>query len=91
MPAWRQLSVLTGLRRLHVSTGVGWEGAGFAAVAAAATALRVLHVTDNADTGACVIGGGHGGGGWVGGLCVRGGAYHWHCKVYLSRCACSKL
>lgn len=48
VPAWRQLSTLTGLRRLHASTGMGWDGAAFAAVAAAATGLRGLTLTDNA-------------------------------------------
>ena len=49
MPAWGQLAALTGLRRLHASTGMGWEGAGFAAVVGAATALRALTITDSAD------------------------------------------
>ena len=51
VPAWRQLSSLTGLRRLHISSGMGWEGKAVAQVAAAATALRSLTVTDNAGTG----------------------------------------
>ena len=51
VPAWRQLGSLAGLRRLHVSTGVGWEAEAFEAVAAAATALRALTVTDNAGIG----------------------------------------
>ena len=51
VPAWRQLSALSGLRRLHISSGMGWEGGAFAEVAAAATALRSLTVTDNAGTG----------------------------------------
>lgn len=50
VPAWGQLAALTGLRRLHASTGMGWESGGFAAVVGAATALRALTVTDNADT-----------------------------------------
>ncbi|PSC74844.1 F-box LRR-repeat 14 [Micractinium conductrix] len=49
VPAWHALSALTALRRLHVGTGVGWDGAALAAVAGAATALRELTITDNAD------------------------------------------
>ncbi|KAI3429543.1 hypothetical protein D9Q98_005631 [Chlorella vulgaris] len=45
--AWGQLSSLTGLRRLHACTGLGWDAASFTGVAAAATALRALTVTDN--------------------------------------------
>lgn len=48
VPAWGRLAALTGLRRLHASTGVGWDCEGFAAVAAAATGLRELALTDNA-------------------------------------------
>ncbi|KAL4449427.1 hypothetical protein ABPG77_007071 [Micractinium sp. CCAP 211/92] len=47
VPAWGQLSVLRSLRRLHASTGVGWDAKGFAAVVAAATALRAATITDN--------------------------------------------
>lgn len=47
VPAWRQLSALTGLRHLHASTGLGWDGAAFVAVAAAATGLRAVTLTDN--------------------------------------------
>lgn len=49
--AWCQLSVLSGLRSLHASTGVGWDAAGFAAVVAAATALRAATITDNGGSG----------------------------------------
>lgn len=51
VPAWRQLSALSGLRRLHASTGVGWDAEGFAAVLAAATALRGATITDNTGAG----------------------------------------
>ncbi len=52
VPAWGQLSVLRSLRRLHASTGVGWDAKGFAAVVAAATALRAATITDNTGAGA---------------------------------------
>ena len=55
VPAWHALSALTALRRLHVGTGVGWDGAALAAVAGAATALRELTITDNADLGAAKL------------------------------------
>ncbi|KAL4427784.1 hypothetical protein ABPG75_001873 [Micractinium tetrahymenae] len=50
VPAWRQLRALSGLRRLHASTGVGWEADAFEAVLAAATALRAATITDNIGT-----------------------------------------
>lgn len=49
-PGWAGLAGSCGpsLRRLHVCTGLGWEQGAFAVVAAAATGLRELLLTDNA-------------------------------------------
>lgn len=48
VPGWRRLAALAGLRSLHASSGLGWDAAALAAVAAAATALRAVTLTDNA-------------------------------------------
>jgi hypothetical protein len=53
VPAWRQLSALGGLRRLHACAGLGWEVEALAAVAGAATALRRLTLTDNSSASVC--------------------------------------
>ena len=47
VPAWAALSALSGLRSLHASSGMGWDGDALAAVAAAATSLRAVTLTDN--------------------------------------------
>lgn len=47
VPAWAALAALTGMRSLHASSGMGWDGAALAAVAAAATSLRSVTLTDN--------------------------------------------
>lgn len=47
VPAWAALAALTGLRSLHASSGMGWDGAALGAVAAAATSLRSVTLTDN--------------------------------------------
>ena len=46
VPAWGDLA-LPSLRRLHISTAVGWGCSALAAAAAAAPGLRELTLTDN--------------------------------------------
>jgi hypothetical protein len=47
VPAWAALSSLTGLRTLHVCSGMGWASAALAVVALASPLLRQVALTDN--------------------------------------------